>query len=339
MKKKTLWLAIVVAATAIIGVTAVTVLSASFDGVAAVRVNIPRGAAKYDVCDSLKSKLGDGYGTLVYHLWSLAAGDPAVAHGSYIVEPGDGAISTAKKLAKGRQTPVRVTLNNMRTLEDLASKLGAKIEASPKEIMAAARKVLTENPEYSTSEEFSAAFLPDTYEFYWTDSPEKVIEKLVVERDNFWNKERTAKAERIGLTPVEIMTLASIIEEESNKKDELPMIARLYMNRLDQGMRLQADPTVKFALGNFALRRLSKHDLLYKSPYNTYVTDGLPPGPIRIPAKASIDAVLNAPQHNYLYMCAKDDFSGYHNFAVSYSAHQVNAARYRQALDRRGIRR
>ncbi len=339
MKRTRRWIVIVFALIAITGVTALMVLSKHFENEVAVRVNIPKDATKDMVKDSLTSSLGDDYGSLVYRLWSIASGDPLRSHGSYLVEPGASALRTANDISKGHQTPVRVTLANMRTLDDLTKKLAAKIEASPADIKKAVHSMLSTDAKYSKPEEFVAAFVPDTYEFYWTDSPETVISKLVAERDNFWNHERLAKAEALGLSPVEVTTLASIVEEESNKSDELPMIARLYMNRLDKGMKLQADPTVKYAVGDFSLRRITGQHLRVESPYNTYKNVGLPPGPIRIPRKSTIDAVLDAPQHNYIFMCAKEDFSGRHNFAADYKTHQQNARRYQAQLNRRGIRR
>lgn len=334
-----MWLAIIFAVIAVVGIAALVVLSARFDHEAAVRVNIPRGASKSDVRDSMTTSLGVSFGSMVYRLWSVASGDPERSHGSYLVEPGASALRTANDIAKSHQTPVRITLNNMRTLDDLTRKLASKIEDTPAEIKTALSNMLSKDSKYSKPEEFAAAFLPDTYEFYWTDSPEQVVSKLVAERDNFWNESRIAKAERLGLSPVEVTTLASIVEEESNKLDEQPMIARLYMNRLDKGMKLQADPTVKFAVGDFSLRRITGKHLRVESPYNTYKNIGLPPGPIRIPRKTTIDAVLDAPDHNYIFMCAKEDFSGRHNFAADYAQHQRNARRYQAALNRRGIRR
>jgi len=335
MKRWTVALVIVVALIAIAGIT---IMSARFDSEVAVRVFIPKNATKNNIRDSLKLRLGDSYGAMVYRLWNVAAGDPAAAHGSYLVEPGASALETAHKIKQGRETPVKVTLNNMRTLDDLTKRLGAKIEATPADFKAALNKVLANDNRFGKPEEFAAAFLPDTYEFYWTDDPEHVISRLVDEQKSFWNQERMTKAAKLGLSPVEVATIASIVEEESNKKDEHPMIARLYMNRLKQGMKLQADPTVKFAVGDFKLRRITGKHLKTDSPYNTYKNTGLPPGPIRIPQKATIDAVLNAPQHDYIYMCAKEDFSGRHNFAVDYATHKRNAARYQAKLNKRGIR-
>jgi len=156
--------------------------------------------------------------------------------------------------------------------------------------------------------------------------------------EKFWTDERKAQATSQGITPDQAVTLASIVEEETSKADERGKVARLYLNRLQHGMRLQADPTVKFALGDFSIRRLSVAMTQVQSPYNTYRVNGLPPGPIRLPEKATVDAVLTAPQHDYIYMCAKEDFSGYHNFATDYTTHMANARRYQAALNARGIK-
>ena len=181
-------------------------------------------------------------------------------------------------------------------------------------------------------------FVPNTYEVYWNTSIDNLMERMQKEHKHFWNDERTKKASAIGLTPNEVCTLASIIDEETANNAEKPMIAGMYLNRIQKGMPLQADPTIKFALKNFALKRIY-HDMLFiDSPYNTYRKEGLPPGPIKIASIAGIDAVLNRVAHNYLYMCAKEDFSGTHNFAVSYSDHLRNAARYSKALNERGIK-
>ena len=157
--------------------------------------------------------------------------------------------------------------------------------------------------------------------------------------DSFWSSSRKEKAEKLGLTPDEVIALAAIVEGETAKADEKGKVARLYLNRLKQHIKLQADPTVKFALGDFALRRLRLSDTRIESPWNTYYVEGLPPGPICIPEKSSIEAVLDAPEHDYIYMCAKEDFSGYHNFATSYSEHEANAKRYQNALNERNIMR
>ena len=170
-------------------------------------------------------------------------------------------------------------------------------------------------------------------------TPEQFVARMQKENKRFWTPERIAKAKAQGLTPNEVMTLASIVDEETAKEDEKPMVAGLYLNRLKRGMLLQADPTVKFALGQFELRRILYAHLQTDSPYNTYKYAGLPPGPIRIPGMAAIESVLNPSKHNYTYMCAKEDLSGYHNFATTLSQHNANARRYQQALNRMGIRK
>ena len=184
----------------------------------------------------------------------------------------------------------------------------------------------------------SCLFIPDTYEVYWDISIDELLKRMQKESARFWNDERIAKASALGLTPNEVITLASIIEEETANNSEKPAIAGMYINRLKQNMPLQADPTIKFALKQFELKRIYHNMLTLESPYNTYLNTGLPPGPIRIPSIKGIDAVLNAESHNYLYMCAKEDFSGTHNFARTYNEHLVNAAKYRRALNMRGIK-
>jgi UPF0755 protein len=181
-------------------------------------------------------------------------------------------------------------------------------------------------------------FIPNTYEVYWNISAEKLIERMKREYDAFWTEERRNQAQKARLTPLDVSILASIIEEESAMTDEYPTIAGLYINRLHRGIPLQADPTVKYALGDFAIQRILYEHLQIDSPYNTYLYTGLPPAPLRIPSLKGLESVLNYLKHNYLYMCAKEDFSGRHNFAVTLSEHNRNADRYRAELNRRGIR-
>ncbi|MCD7816338.1 MAG: endolytic transglycosylase MltG, partial [Bacteroides sp.] len=190
---------------------------------------------------------------------------------------------------------------------------------------------------YST-ETLPCLFIPNTYEVYWTMTPEAFVKRMQKEHDRFWNEERKAKAQSIGLTPEEVATLASIVEEETANNAEKPMVAGLYINRLHADMPLQADPTVKFALQDFGLRRILHTHLETDSPYNTYKHTGLPPGPIRIPSIQGIESVLNYTRHNYLYMCAKEDFSGTHNFAATFSQHLANARKYQRELNRRKIK-
>lgn len=335
--KRVIYILMIIAAAA--GIFALVIFNRTFESEMAARVNIPKNSSQATVRDSLESALGTESGSMVYKLWRMASGDVSKAHGSYLVEPGTRLVDVARSIAGGRQTPVTVTINNVRTLDQLAKTLSSKLELTPAEIKQALEYQLGEREDFGDTATFPAAILPDTYEFYWTDQADHVVQKLIQTRDKFWNADRRAKAAKLGLTPVEVATIASIVEEESNKKEELPIIARLYINRVHQGMKLQADPTVKFALGNFALRRIKGSDLRVDSPYNTYKYAGLPPGPIRIPKASTIDAVLNSPPNPYLFMCAKSDFSGYHDFAADAKTHAENAKKYQAALNARKIYR
>lgn len=299
-------------------------------------IYVPPKATRSDLRDSLTSNLGLIAGNRTYILWRLQKGEIDRARGMYMVNPGERALTLSRRLRYGRQTPVRFTFNNARTVRAVAEKVSARLELSADDFLAECDSVLPAAG--FTREQYPAAFLPDTYEAYITDSGTKIVEMLLSYRNRFWNESRINKAKVLGITPVEAATIASIVEEESGKRDERPVIARLYLNRLHRGIRLQADPTVKFATGNFALRRITGEHLRTDSPYNTYRRDGLPPGPIRVAAAETIDGVLDAPKHDYIYMCAKEDFSGYHNFATDYAAHMANARRYQNELNRRGIK-
>ena len=188
-----------------------------------------------------------------------------------------------------------------------------------------------------TPRNIACLFIPNTYQVYWNMDMERFLKRMAKEKDRFWNEKRLRKAKEIGLTPEEVVTLASIVDEETAVNDERPLVAGLYMNRLKRGMLLQADPTVKFACGDFGLRRILHKHLNVDSPYNTYLYEGLPPAPIRIPSIAGIESVLNYTHHDYIYMCAKEDFSGRHNFASTLREHQNNALRYQRELNRRKI--
>lgn len=307
-----------------------------FPGSEKVRIYLPSGMTEPEIKDYFISTLGYDYGSRVFGLWEFFKGNPQRSRGSYVLHPGMKAYRAAKMIATGSQTPIKFTFNNIRLLPSLAGRAGRVFEADSAEFMNAIASVLSAKG-YS-KEEFPAAFLPNTYEFYWTTSAEDVIKELNAVRDRTWNNEREAKAQALGLTPNQVTTIASIVEEETSKADERPRIARLYINRIKNNMKLQADPTVKYAIGDFSIRRITGKHLAVESPYNTYQNIGLPPGPIRIPEISTIDAVLNAPEHHYLYMCAKDDFSGYHNFATDYATHMQNARRYQRALNARGIK-
>lgn len=234
--------------------------------------------------------------------------------------------------------PIKFTFNNIRFKEDFADRTAEQFMFSSDTLLSR-----LQSPVYAESLGFDtltilSMFIPNTYEMYWDISADQFIERMKKEYDRFWNEDRKNKASALGLTPTEVSILASIVEEETAQLQEYPIVAGLYINRLKKGMLLQADPTVKYAIGDVMLQRILFKHLEVDSPYNTYKHAGLPPGPIRIPSIAGLDAVLNYTRHHYLYMCAKEDFSGTHNFARTLSEHNRNARKYQQALTARGIR-
>lgn len=259
--------------------------------------------------------------------------DRQVKPGRYRLESDMSNIQAIRLLRSGEQTPVNVTFNNIRTIEELAEKITDNVEADPKELLA----LITNQArigEYGFNEHtIRCMFIPNTYEVYWTITAEELFERMKEEYDRFWHEERLKKAMELRLTPVEVITLASIVEAETNKIEEAPVVAGLYINRLKRGMPLQADPTLKFAANDFTIRRVLNTHKEIDSPYNTYKYAGLPPGPINLPPVPVIDAALNYSKHNYLYMCAKEDFSGYHYFTSSLTEHLNNARKYQRALN------
>ena len=257
--------------------------------------------------------------------------------GKYLLDKGLNTNEILNMLRSGNQQPVQVTFNNLRFIGELAGAVAKYIQPDSVELLKKFTDPATFEKYGFTESTFHCMFIPNTYEFYWTTTADQFLERMSMEYKHFWNEERRNKATKLGLTPEEVMTVASIVQEESNKKDEKPIIAGLYLNRIKRGMPLQADPTVKFALGNFRIKRVLKSHLEVESPYNTYKYPGLPPGPINFPEIGSINAVLNAAKTPYIYMCAREDFSGYHNFAKTLSAHNENARKYRQALDAQDI--
>lgn len=295
-----------------------------------------------DNLDSVAAKLkpiANEQALLSFKLLSRHSGySKNIMTGKYAILPEEGIIAVLRKLKNGHQEPVRLTIPESRTTDRLAGALSRKLMMDSVAVSVLLKdSTLCAKMGYDTAT-IVCLFVPNTYEVYWNTSIENFLTRMKKEHDKFWNKDRQAKAAALGLNPNKVCTLASIIDEETSNNPEKPMIARMYMNRLEKGMPLQADPTVKFALKDFALKRIYHNMLNTESPYNTYKYAGLPPGPIKVASVAGIDAVLNAPQHQYLYMCAKEDFSGTHNFASSYSEHLRNAARYAKALNERGIK-
>lgn len=259
--------------------------------------------------------------------------------GRYLIEPGLNNNELIDLLRSGEQSPVNVVINNVRIKEELAHKIATQIEADSVEII----QLLNDSTylkRYDLALESAISiFLPNTYELYWTTTAKDFIERMYSENQKFWNDARKAKAKEIGLSPVEVSTLASIIEKETTKNDEKETMAGVYINRLNSNWRLQADPTVVFAWGDYSIRRVLNIHKQIDSPYNTYIYFDLPPGPICAPSISSIEAVLNYEKHTYMFFCAKDDFSGYHSFSSTHAGHTINANKYRRALDERNIRK
>lgn len=293
---------------------------------------IPTGASYEQVIDSIKTHqlISDMEG---FEWLAKKKNYPQRIHpGHYLFKQGMSNNQVVNMLLGGLQTPVKVTFNNMRDVRMLAGRISQQIEADSLSIVS-----LLDNKDSLQAWGFDtrtipSLFLPNTYEFYWNSSAWKFVNRMRQEYDKFWNDERLKKAQALGLTPQQVSTLASIVDKETNKTDEMSRIAGVYLNRLRDGWLLQADPTLVFAVGDFELKRILNVHKEVESPYNTYKYNGLPPGPICIPSLASINAVLNPEKHNYYYFCAKEDFSGYHNFAKTLSEHNRNAERYRKAL-------
>jgi UPF0755 protein len=267
-------------------------------------------------------------------LAKLSGYDKEIQPGRYVLRKNMTNLQAIRVLKSGRQEPVKITFNNVRLLKELGDKITKNTGLSGDEFDDALDSFTKNNNEGFTKKNVIAMFIPNTYEVYFNLSPEDLVERMNSEYKKFWNADRLEKAKKLELTPIEVSILASIVQAETIKKDEAPIIAGLYINRLKKGMPLQADPTLVFASGDFSLKRVLNVHKEIDSPYNTYKYAGLPPGPINLPQVSSIDAVLNYKVHNYRYMCAKEDFSGNHNFAATLDEHSKNAKRYQAALTR-----
>jgi UPF0755 protein len=255
--------------------------------------------------------------------------------GKYEIKKGAGIFSVVRMLRNGRQSEVKLTIKHIK--EDLARMTGNLFEFDSLTMMNFLNSDDSLKKYDVSAEQSMSIVLPDTYTFYWNTTPSRVFKKLADVADAFWTKEREAKAKALNLTKAEVYTLASIVEEETNDLNEMDTIASVYLNRLAKGMKLQADPTVKFALRDFTIKRVYSTHTSFPSPYNTYYTKGLPPGPICTPSRKTIDAVLNAAKTNYVYFVASPAFDGTHDFSVSYEEHQAKAKAYQEELDKRQI--
>jgi len=300
---------------------------------------IPEGASYEQAIDTIVANLAINNLRALKWVAEKKKYPVLVKPGKYIIDKPLSNNDLINMLRGGRQTPEMITFNNVRTLNELAGKIGGQIQADSAEILAFFSEPLNYSDDGFLPETVISVFIPDTYEFYWNTSAPALYSRMLREYKRFWNRDRVRKSEEIGLSPVEVSTLASIVDEEALKNDEKSRIAGVYMNRLRRGMPLQADPTIKFAINNFNVNRILYRHLETDSPYNTYKYAGLPPGPIACPSISGLEAVLNAEKHDYLYFAARHDFSGYHNFSRTLSEHNMNARRYQNELNRRQIYR
>ncbi len=282
----------------------------------------------------------------VFHLFAgLLNLKDRIRTGRYEVSPQHTMLNLIRDIRNHHEKPIMLVVPSTRTMDAMAGKLANQLMLDSASIEQYLKDEGNIKALGYTKETLPGLFIPNTYEVYWDVSIPKLMERMQKENAAFWNEERMNKLQEVSLyageemTKEKVITLASIVDSETADDGEKPTIAALYMNRMRKPMALQSDPTVIFAVGDFSIRRVLHEHLKVESPYNTYRNLGLPPGPIRVPSIAGIDAVLNHDKNDYIYMCAKEDFSGTHNYAVSYGEHLRNAARYTKALNERGIRR
>ncbi|MBL7764701.1 MAG: endolytic transglycosylase MltG [Chitinophagaceae bacterium] len=299
---------------------------------------IRTGATYSDVLDSLTKHQYIRHLGSFKTVASLMKLEQNIHAGRYEIVSGMGNYSIVRMLKSGRQKPVKLVINKLRTKTDIVRKLDAALEPDSTSFAQLLNDTAFLKTWNLNTSQVQCLFVPATYECYWNTTAEKAISKIAEAYTRYWNDERKQLAASIGLSIPQVITIASIVEEETNQDDEKARIASVYLNRYKLGMMLGADPTVKFAVGDFTLRRILNKHTQFASPYNTYQVKGLPPGPICTPGKASIDAVLHAEKTNFLFFCAKEDFTGHHNFAVTYDEHLQNARRYQAALDARKIK-
>lgn len=338
MKKKTLTILICIATIGILvlGTGLLMLRSQNLTIKEDTRIYIPNNCEYNQLVDSLNAH-NCIQNQAIFGSVARARGlNKHIKPGSYVLSPKMNVIAVVQKLYSGNQTPIRLTITKKRTPEELCQYLGGKLAFEPDSLLA---MMMDETicQEYDESKETIIGMFPqNTYEVYWTIQPKALLDRMQKENKLFWEN-RQQQLNKLGLTRQQVTTIASIVEEETNCNEEKADIASVYLNRYRIGMPLQADPTVKYAVGDFSIQRIKGEMLLNDSPYNTYRHIGLPPGPICIPSSASIDAVLKNKETNYLYFCAKEDFSGRHNFASSMVEHLSNAQKFHKALNERNI--
>jgi UPF0755 protein len=300
-------------------------------------IYITKGASYDDVLQQMSSKQLVANLASFRFFASLVNYKAHIHPGKYGIAPGMSNFRIVTMLHAGSQTPVRLVINKLRTEHDLLQYLSANLESDSSMYKRLLSDSVFAHQLGAKTNCGVCIIIPDTYDFWWNTPADEALIRLSKYYEKFWNEERTAKALSLGYSPAEIMVLSSIVEEETNYNPEKPLIASVYINRLKHGMPLQADPTARYAIGNFFVKRITAEITSFPSPYNTYYVAGLPPTPICTPSQATIDAVLSADSTGYFYFCAKEDFSGRHNFATTYDAHLTNAQKYQEALNAKGI--
>lgn len=337
-KRKTRTKLLIIIAMLIAGVVVAAMPFVATKADKAGTIYLSRGTSEAALTDSLTQHFGGAFARRVITLTKLTGTTMEKRHGAWKVKKGESALSLARRLHSGASSSIKFTFNNLRTKREFCERAGQLYKGGFSTFWTALNDPTLCKKYGKTPDDIIAIIIPDSYEFYWDVTPEEMLDKMYKYYNDFWDASRTHKAEKLGLTPDQVEIIASITEEETVKEDERGKVGQLYINRFKAGMRLQADPTVKYALGDFSIKRLTNAMLQVQSPYNTYRVNGLPPGPIRLPEKSTIDAILNNDGHDYMYMCARPDFSGYHDFAKTYEEHLHNAHAYQQALDKNGIK-
>lgn len=333
-----LWTAIAVAAVMIIAAFILVFPMLNKTAQHNTLIRIPAHATMQQMEDSIAKYLGAEYAADTRRAYTIVS-DKTLGprHGAFEIEAGMTPFRAARQLARGGQAGISVTVNGQRTAEDVAHLFASKYEFSEEDFLKALKDSRNFNKYNTDTDHALTLFLEDTYEFYWTVTPEEIIEAMNQNYKKFWNYNRIDSAESLHLLPREVVVLASIVDAETNMAGEKGTIGRLYINRLEKNMKLQSDPTVIYATGDFGITRVGGEMLRNPSPYNTYMHEGLPPGPIRVTSTATIDAILTSRPNNYLYMCADESLNGSHNFAVTFEEHKENVKRYTRELDRKGI--
>lgn len=309
-----------------------TAISPAIRGDDSIEIKIRKGDTWPSVREQLTSSDKIKHPALLEPIVRALKYDKLIKPGRYVLESGMSTLKIIRKLRSGDQTPVNLTLNNITFLHQLAGRVSKQIDIDSAALANTLSDEAVARSFGFNQENFGVMFLCNTYSMFWNTDINGFLERMNSEYKRFWNDKRSGKAEKLGLSPEEAIILASIVQKETNHAPEYARVSGVYYNRLQKGMPLQADPTVKFALGDMSIRRILNKDLSFDSPYNTYKYKGLPPGPICLPEINVIDAVLNTEKHTYLYFCAKYG-TGQHAFATTYNEHLANARAYQQALN------